>query len=318
MAAQAQITDRGHRYRAQKLAPNTPKVCAYCGSTRNIVPDHIDGVPDHTVRSNLQWLCKSCNTAKGAAFAKAGKGRLTHQYNPAKGEVPTLKQYAWAVSNHTREAHDEAGAIIHATPPALRSEYARAMAGKSARTKREMAAERWNPARKNPAEGSADVFEEFHGYEPSEVIVVQKKVFHHKHLAAAGELAFLAVWGVDGKGHKLSGFDGAVLAFNERKNQLFVEGGDQAIKLSAFGISAPHEWETLGKVVDIGYATNKTHLGDEGGEALYVHKFRSTNRNGRHVTIRIARYPDLIYDVRNEQLLFSGGSYEILREGINK
>jgi hypothetical protein len=26
----------------------------------------------------------------------------------------------------------------------------------------------------------------------------------------------------------------------------------------------------------------------------------------------------LIYDVRNEQLLFSGGSYEILREGINK
>ena len=71
-------------------------------------------------------------------------------------------------------------------------------------------------------------------------------------------------------------------------------------------------------MTNIGYKTNKTHLGDEGGEAVYVHKFRTTNDNGKHVTVRIARYPDLIYDVRNEQLLFSGGSYEILREGINK
>jgi hypothetical protein len=34
--------------------------------------------------------------------------------------------------------------------------------------------------------------------------------------------------------------------------------------------------------------------------------------------VKIARYPDLIYDVRNEQLLFSGGSYEIIAEGIDK
>ena len=80
----------------------------------------------------------------------------------------------------------------------------------------------------------------------------------------------------------------------------------------------PHETETLGRVTNIGYQTNKTHLGDEGGEAVYVHKFRSTNKAGKHVVVKIARYPDLIYDVRNEQLLFSGGSYEILREGIDK
>jgi hypothetical protein len=97
-----------------------------------------------------------------------------------------------------------------------------------------------------------------------------------------------------------------------------VEGGDQSVNLDDFGIRQAHEFETLGKVTDIGYQTNKTHLGDEGGEAVYVHKFRSTNRDGRHVIVRIAREPDLIYDVRNEQLLFSGGSYEILREGIDK
>ena len=71
-------------------------------------------------------------------------------------------------------------------------------------------------------------------------------------------------------------------------------------------------------VTNIGYQTNKTHLGDEGGEAVYVHRFRATNQNGKHVVVKMTREPDLIYDVRNEQLLFSGGSYEILREGIDK
>lgn len=172
--------------------------------------------------------------------------------------------------------------------------------------------------RSNPAGASAEVFEEFHGFAPSEVITVTKHVHHHEHLAAAGKLTHLDVWGVDGQGHHVSGFQGAILAFNEAKNQLFVEGGDQSVELEDFGIDEPHELETLGRLTDIGYQTNKTHLGAEGGEAVYVHKFRSTNRNGKHVVVKIARYPDLIYDVVNEQLLFSGGSYEILREGINK
>jgi hypothetical protein len=172
--------------------------------------------------------------------------------------------------------------------------------------------------KRNPATASAEAFEEFHGFEPSEVITVTKKLHYHKHLAAAGELTSLGVWGIDERGHTISGFKGAFLAFNETKNQLFVEGGDQAVNLEDFGIDSPHELETLGRLTDIGYHTNKTHLGDEGGEAVYVHKFRSTNRNGKHVVVKIARYPDLIYDVRNEQLLFSGGSYEIIAEGINK
>ena len=34
------------------------------------------------IQRNLQWLCKSCNTKKGIAAAKAGEGRRTHQMNP--------------------------------------------------------------------------------------------------------------------------------------------------------------------------------------------------------------------------------------------
>jgi hypothetical protein len=465
MMARQNITDRAKRYRAQN-AVTGPRKCVLCGSRSDLGVMHLTGNEDHGERANLAYGCRSCNQKLAAAFKRIGAGRPTNQYNPAKG-VPTFEQYAFAVTQGQRKeyvrgegwvsgAHDEAGAIIHATPKHKRIEYARRIAAGKSRSNpwpfsrpdarkttpahggiayhqgklksrkraddgnaeflkslpkgkakkaassipdeatlqagfkrglslREILAQNpglaatreMNPAkfdsrvkvlrqngfwsdllgdpmagknidhmyktpeekraeklegmrakaegtargrrgRKNPASAAAEVFEEFHGFEPSEEITVTKHVHHHEHLAAVGKLTHLDVWGVDGKGHQIKGFKGALLAFNEQKNQLFVEGGDQSVNLDDFGIRQAHEFETLGKVTDIGYQTNKTHLGDEGGEAVYVHKFRSTNRDGRHVIVRIAREPDLIYDVRNEQLLFSGGSYEILREGIDK
>jgi len=71
-------------------------------------------------------------------------------------------------------------------------------------------------------------------------------------------------------------------------------------------------------VVEIGYFTTKDHLGAEGGTAVYDHTFRTTNQAGQHVTITVARYPDLIYRVRDEQMEFSGGSYTIRAEGIDQ
>jgi len=177
---------------------------------------------------------------------------------------------------------------------------------------------RGNPCRKNPADGAAAVFKEFHGYPSDQIVTVKKEIHHHEHLAAAGELKKLVVKGVDRQIHSIKGFKGALLAFDERKRQLFVEGGDQSLDLVEFGIREPHELETLGKVIDIDYHTTKTHLGDEGGTAVYAHTFRTTNENGQHVVVTIARYPDLIYRVLDEQLEFSGGSYTIRREGIDK
>ncbi len=127
----------------------------------------------------------------------------------------------------------------------------------------------------------------------------------------------LVVKGIDGEIHRIKDFEGAILAFNEKRNQLFVEGGDQSINLENFGISEPHELETLGKLKQIDYFTTKTHLGEDGGTAIYEHGFRMTNENGQHVVVKIARYPDLIYRVVDEQLEFSGGSYTIRREGID-
>jgi hypothetical protein len=183
---------------------------------------------------------------------------------------------------------------------------------------------RKNKAKKrkgNPAAEAIEAYRDFHGEDPKEMVEITTRVHFHKHLASAGELKFLVIDTQDGKFRVTVKFKkNVLLAFNERRNQLFIEGGDQSVNLQEFGIHPgdEHEVETLGKATRIGYFTTKTHLGEDGGTALYDHKFRMTNEEGQHVTIRIARYPDVIYRVLDEHLEFSGGSYKILPEGIDK
>jgi hypothetical protein len=175
------------------------------------------------------------------------------------------------------------------------------------------------PPKRNPADEAIAGYQDFHGRPPEEFVEVSRKVHFHSNLSGAGELKRLVVLAVDGKSVvTLTKFKRAILAFNEKRNQLFVEGGDQAVDPGDFGITSPHELETLGRVKKIDYFTRKDHLGSEGGTATYQHTFRTTNEDGRHVTIRIARYPDLIYRVLEQHLEFSGGSYEILPEGIDR
>ena len=161
--------------------------------------------------------------------------------------------------------------------------------------------------RKNPAEQAAQAYKDFHGKESMETVTVKKEVHYHKHLAAAGKLLELEVVSRQGFKVTLSGFKGALLCFNEARTQLYVEGGDQSVKLAEFGISQSqaHEMEVLGEVVAVDYHTTKDHLGSEGGTAIYRHKFKRP-------------YPELQYDVPNEQLIFSGGKYTILDEGIDQ
>lgn len=170
--------------------------------------------------------------------------------------------------------------------------------------------------KRNPSAAAAEVYEEFHGRPSSEVVTISEKIHYHKNLAALGELRSLVVLARDGAKVTLSRFKKAILCTNEQKDQLFVRGGDQAVDVREFGIKTPHEVETLGKVVELAYFTRKDHLGDEGGTALYFHVAGETNENGKR---KMAGWsPDLIYRVRDEALEFSGGSYTIRAEGVDK
>ena len=253
------------------------------------------------------------------AYAVCSPLRKNSGRTPTKAEQKHIAQLGHAVSlgeslNHIEVAQHTGAHPVDAAQILRRYEqkYGADMVAKYAK--------RRNPRkRKNPAAEAIEGYEAFHGKAPDEFVTVSRKVHFHKHLSGAGKLKRLVVKPVAGRRNViLSGFGGALLAFNESRNQLFVEGGDQSIDLSVFGIDTEHELETLGQVVKIEYFTTKDHLGDEGGTATYVHKFRTTNENGKHVTIRIARYPDLIYRVLDKQLEFSGGSYKILPEGIDE
>ena len=118
-----QISDRGKRYRAQapECRPPGPAKCALCGSTRNVVIDHIDGDESNGSPQNLRWLCKPHNVSEAIRLARSGQGVKTRQYNPG---AYTLAEYAQAVVQHTRGAHDAGGKIIHETPKQKRQEFA--------------------------------------------------------------------------------------------------------------------------------------------------------------------------------------------------
>ena len=160
------LTDRASGS-AQNAVTGT-RQCVFCGSKENLGVMHLDGNEDHGEPANLAWGCKSCNAVLAAAFKQIGAGKPTNQYNPSTG-VPTFAQYAWAVSNHSRGAHDEGGAIIHATPKHKRIEYARRIAEVAGKTKRERFESRWNPvAQYAVLRGGKVVFRSDDRYETSQ------------------------------------------------------------------------------------------------------------------------------------------------------
>ena len=174
-------------------------------------------------------------------------------------------------------------------------------------------------ASRNPADAAAEMFQRFHGRPSGEVVEVNKPVHYHAHLAALGELEKLTVRANDGGLVDLEGFGEAMLCSNERGTQLYIEGGDQAVKLSAFGIGKPyHDVEDLGEAVKLWYFTTKDHLGEQGGEASYHHtlseekKTRMTYWFGE----KRAPKPRLLYDTLNQSLVFAGGEYTVEPEGI--
>lgn len=82
MKPASQISDRAKRYRANQETSDWPRVCMFCGSTKDLQVDHLDGFEENGEAENLLMLCRSCNQLKSAVYKKAGMGRRTVQYNP--------------------------------------------------------------------------------------------------------------------------------------------------------------------------------------------------------------------------------------------
>lgn len=114
---------RQHRKRANHPAirPKGPKKCQLCGSGRNVLVDHRDGIERNNSRRNLRWLCKSCNAKESYRLKRLGKGEIVNGKNPG---AKNLAQYIIAAKEHARGAHDAGGKIIHETPKYRRRQFA--------------------------------------------------------------------------------------------------------------------------------------------------------------------------------------------------
>lgn len=182
--------------------------------------------------------------------------------------------------------------------------------------------------RGNPADSAAEAFEGFHGFPPAEQVVIETSIHEHGFVWACGDLVYLLIVplgqetpeGEPDECVKLHRFGGAFVTANEARNQLFLDGGDQSIDLADFDLDPgqAHESEVIGKAVQVGYYTNKTHLGSQGGQALYEHTFGEARDDfGGHVWLGKQARPFVRYDVVNELLYFDGGLYTIPDEGIS-
>jgi len=314
------VTDRAQRYRANKIADAGelgPKVCHFCGDPKApVMVGHIDGHEENSEPENLAWTCRPCNSLTANVLNRAGMGRLTHQFNPRKKRTGiTFGQYTTAVQVLRGESDampvNEAVEIVRAVPAYRRSSFAKDVW--------RLRKERYGPSgRRNPADLASEAFERFHGYPAEEKMVFESVEHEHTVFADIGELMELVIVPEgEKKGVKLFGFDGARLTMNEdwSKPQVFVIGGDQAVDLNEFGIDPKrvHEREILGKVVDVLYYTAKTHLGKDGGEADYHHKFGEESAK-RHFRIEVS--PTAAYDTVNQTISLWGGRYTIEEEGI--
>jgi len=82
------ITDRAKRYRANHpdVRPAGQKVCAHCGTRRNVGVGHRDGNESNLRPSNLEWICKRHNALEAIRLQRLGRGVKTRQYNPQFSE----------------------------------------------------------------------------------------------------------------------------------------------------------------------------------------------------------------------------------------
>ena len=121
-----------YRSHAPECRPPAPKICfAYESRARDI--HHLNGDESDVKPPNLAWACRPCNVRIGNVMRRAGIGRKTRQYNPSSHDVTSGATSLGAWMNAVASIRGEGGtmpvsyavALIHATPPDARSEFAR-------------------------------------------------------------------------------------------------------------------------------------------------------------------------------------------------
>lgn len=308
------VSDRAKRYRANQpgCKPAGVKKCALCRSKRFLTVDHKDGDESNGRRSNLRWLCKSCNTILGAEMARRGIGRRTEQYNPG---AETAAQYARAVAIHESHyvpgvgrigEHDEGGAIIHDTPKSKRREFASAIWA-SRKAHRNPSALSTLSTDSEEYSQAKQIAELFHGRPVKEEITLTEQIREHDWLWRIGPLVKLKIRTLTKRSATLPFHqteEGMVHLFcSPDGKQLYLRGGDQELDLKALDMGEGTEWYRdhmlIGEAKEITYRDKKK-----------FHKFKLVDYFHKLGEVT-KKKPMLAYNALAKRLEILGGQYKV-------
>ena len=166
-----------------------------------------------------------------------------------------------------------------------------------------------NPRRRNHGETAADVFEGFHGTPATRTEVVEEKLLIDDDLAQCGPLISIRCKVVTGFTTTIKFHPDRMpdLTSSKDRNQLYATGGDQELDLDGLGFTEPEQRKAL---MVIGIAKQVTYFTQKGFDNFeptdYFHDLGEET----------GKRPTLIYDALNKTILFAGGEYRVLNEGI--
>jgi len=182
--------------------------------------------------------------------------------------------------------------------------------------------------KKNPADGAAEVYEEFHGV-PSEEILEYVTKFHiHENLGGLGRLVELVFFTGGAKSVKVTMTEEDLgrtmwLAGSEDRKQLYILG-EITVDLEELGYRPDvdvKDANALGYLTNVVYETRKTmnqlKLIEYDHQIGKRERWQKREGVGPEMNKRVGDAPILAYYPREERLAVVGGQYLILPEGIS-
>ncbi len=177
--------------------------------------------------------------------------------------------------------------------------------------------------KRNPEDSASDLYEDFHGRAPSELVEVHYDVHEHENLTSLGYLCSLVVKTRTGKRLinvvetksprdvpnplTLPMDKRVMLCSNEAATSMYFVGGDQAVDLAALSLDEEQyvkDLMVLGTLEQVTYMTQKAF--DDFEDISYYHALGEET----------GEKPLLLYDPVSCLLSVAGGAYSIRAEGI--
>lgn len=160
----------------------------------------------------------------------------------------------------------------------------------------------------SPMQVGAELYEQFHGKSPEEIVAVQEADTIRKTYTALGDLVELRIQPEHTEQLACIKFggDGVKLASAPGGRQLYLIGGDQGIdgSLDVFGTDASKDFVELGRAVYVMYRGRKSM--DNFALVDYYHELGEES----------GQPPFAFYDRLRRRIFFVGGNYHVEAPGI--